>query len=215
MTRGFYIGGLIVLALALAAVRLTLPPMGVPGPLFGRLQTIDIALATLIGAILFFALLRLLHAHLTPLWVVPLFLWFAACEPLLRGIIDGEMSGDDYVAVLANAPELPLMLAAFLLFLALFRRLGPHDSRAMPVAAVAAAVATIMRPFLIVSGLDRLPWVGDWINLSGDTLTALLRLENGVGAAKGLFIGQSWIGNALLVALFAGALAAAVMRSRE
>jgi asparagine N-glycosylation enzyme membrane subunit Stt3 len=215
MSQRIYIGGMIALALALVAVRLTLPPMGVRGSFYGHLETADIAVAATIALIILFSLLRLWNAGLSPLWVIPLFLWLAAFEALVRGAIEGEMSTADYIAVIESAPELALMLVLFLLFLALFRRVGPDGSRGMPVAGVTAVIATVMRPSLVVSGLDRLPWVGDWISLSGGQLTWLLRMERGVDVAKGLLIGQPWIGNAFLAAVFTVSLVAAVIGGRK
>lgn len=201
MTRARYLIGLLILVVILIAVRLALPPLGVPGPFFARLEAVGFVVVLTVVVVSVLVLLRLRNARLNLLWLVPVVLWLAACEPAIRGVLGGaDPDPGGLPGPIWNWIEVPAMLAAFLAFLALYERRG-GPSRLEAAAAVVAAVVTVGRPLLVVGGLDRL--LGGLISLPGDFLTFLLRAENWFGAAKGLFVLPGWVGGIALAVVFA------------
>ena len=212
MARAWYLSGLVLLVGVLVAIRLTLPPLGLPGPFLGRLDVIGFAVWLAIVAVTALAVLRLRDAGLSLFWGVPIFLWLAACELPIRALLGGRVEWSGYPGPVTGWAEIPLMLIAFLAFLALVER--HPGGQATLVAAVAATVATLFRPFLFIGGLDRLPVLGDLIGLSSPTLTWLLHLEYWFTALKGLFFLPDWAGNAILVIAFAGGLIAMLAAAR-
>jgi uncharacterized membrane protein YhaH (DUF805 family) len=206
MTRRRYLIGLLLLVAILIVIRLILPPLGVRGPLFARLEAVGFAVALTVIAVTALAALRLRHAGLSLLWAVPVLLWLAGSEPAIRAVMGGaDPHPGGLPGPVGSWFEIPAMLAIFLGFLGLYQR-GVPLSRLERVAAAAAVLATIARPLLIVGGLDRL--LGGLVSLPGETLTFLLRLETWFTAVKGLFIFPGSIGGAALFVSFAAALAA-------
>ena len=208
MSRALFLVSLLGLVILLTTIRLTLPEFGLRGPLAHRLESVSFAVAIAIVGITIIVLLRLRDAQMSLWWGGAVFLWLCASEPLLRTLLGiHAIDNASYPGSFDRWPELPLMLVSFLVFLSLYgAQSGP--SRALSAAAIAAGAATLTRPFLIISGLDRLPGVGDLVSLPGDALSFLMRFEQVFNAAKGLLLWSSLIGNALLIAVFIVALLA-------
>jgi hypothetical protein len=214
MNRIQFVIGIVALAVVLIAIRITLPEFGLRGPLAGRIESVGFAVAIAIVGTTVLVILRLRDAQLSLWWAAAVFLWLCASEPLLRTLLGvGSIETGGYPGPFDRWPELPLMLASLLLFLMVYE-VDTGPSRARSVAAIVAIAATLTRPFLIVSGLDRLPGVGDLVVLPGEVLTFFMRFEQVFNAAKGLGLWSSLIGNSLLVAIFAVALLAAGRMTR-
>lgn len=210
MTRLWFLMTICALAAALVLVRATLPQMGMDGPLAGRLDTINFSIALCVIAVTVMVILRLRTAGMSLWWGVAVFLWLAACEPALRELLGGVGSFGGYPGTIDNWFELPIMLIALIVFLGVIDT-QPERNRAMFVAEGVAWFATIARPFVVIGGIDRLPLIGDVVSLSGDVLTFFLRVEYIFNAAKGLLVFPPVLGDAILLALFVGALVVAAV----
>lgn len=218
MSQRSYMIALGVLLLVMIVVRLTLPALGIRGPLMGRLDTVDLATILTIVALTLMVFLRLRDAGMNLGWTLTVFFWLVICRPGIHGLL-GWQDRANSTSEVQGWWEIPVMLLVFLLFLAIFRsratiRSGTLASNLLIVAAFTAFVSIIARPLAAFGGLSALPYLGEPINFSGDTLTSMLKLEQGFTAAKSIFTGDQFTGNLLLVALFTGALILVLLAAR-
>ncbi len=210
MSRSLFLAGIAVLVAALTGLRLTLPTMGLRGPLAGRLESIDFGIALTVIILTILVVFRVRDAGMSLRWGVLAFLWLAACEPAIAALLGAQASPGAYPGPVEHWPDLPVMLVALIVFLCAVDR--PTGSRrALILAETIAWLATIARPFLVVAGLDRLPLVGEVVNLPNQWLTLLLAFEHMFSVVKGLFLDYEALGSFVLACAFVAALVASVL----
>lgn len=219
MGKGRFILWVSAVFAVLMLTRASLMPRAADYLPLGRAGTADLSLAVAIIAVLGLTHARLRESGLSLLWLVAVFLWLAACEPLLRMLLGGPAPSGGYPGGIQHWNDMPLMLLAFLFFAGFYERadgLRPRQAvrRAELIAGLIAAFSLISRVFVVASGIDRLPFLGDYLTLSSGVLTALLQFELWMGQIKGLFLGLPDFGNMLIVICFCGALIAIMLAGR-
>lgn len=188
--------------------------------LLGRAGTADLALAVFMIAILALVHQRLLTSRLSGWWLLPVALWLIAAVPLLRGIIGQPLSPGGYPGSVVYWPEIPMLLLAFFVFAAFIEPPGEggltlKQKQMEWAAALVAALSLMARPYLLVFGLERLPYFDVLLSVSPETVGRLRDIENQFNTVKDVGGHAPGLGNALTISLFCIALAAIVAYSRE
>ena len=183
--------------------------------ILGRAGTADLALAVTMIAILALVHQRLLTSRLSGWWLLPVTMWLIAAVPVLRAVIGQQMSVGGYPGAIQYWPEIPMLLLAFFVFAAFIEPPGEggltlKQKQMEWAAALIAAISLMARPYLLIAGLERVPYFRTVFSVSPETVALLRDIENQFDVVKDVGGQAPGLGNALTISLFCIALAAVV-----
>ncbi|MBU1176679.1 MAG: hypothetical protein KKH72_14850 [Alphaproteobacteria bacterium] len=188
--------------------------------ILGRAGTADLALAVGMIAILALVHQRLLTSRLSGWWLLPVALWLIAAVPVLRAVIGQPLPEGSYPGPIQFWPEIPMLLLAFFAFAAFIEPPGDKgltlkQKQMEWAAALIAAVSLMARPYLLIVGLERLPYFSTLLSVSPETVAVLRDIEEQFNVVKDVGGHAPGLGNALTISLFCIALAAIVAFAGE
>lgn len=188
--------------------------------ILGRAGTVDLALAVGMIAILALVHQRLLTSRLSGWWLLPVTLWLVASVPLLRAVLGQSLPQGGYPGAVSYWPELPMLLLAFFVFAAFMEPAGEGGLNVKQkqmewAAALLTALSLMARPYLLIIGLEQVPYFRTVFSTSPSTVAMLRDIEDQFNIVKNIGGSAPGLGNALTISLFCIALAAIVAYSDE